>query len=129
MNPERDFDRFAFSNAHDVTALWVESGRVDAGALNESVWETLVREGRVDTEKVRVIWTTPPYPDYNWTVRAGLDPDLVRRIQRAFLELDEANPEHRAILELQRTQGYVEADNDMFAPIEEAARRAGLIQN
>ncbi len=128
LNPERDFDRFAFSNAHDVTALWVESGRVDAGVLNEAVWETLVRDGRVDPEKVRVIWTTPSYPDYNWTVRAGLDPGLIRRIQGAFLELDEANPDHRVILALQRTRGYVEADNSVFAPIEEAARRAGLIQ-
>ena len=128
LNPERDFDRFAFSNAHDVTALWVEAGRVDAGVLNEAVWETLVRDGRVDSEKVRVIWTTPSYPDYNWTVRAGLDPELIRRIQGAFLELDEANPDHRVILDLQRTRGYVEADNSVFAPIEEAARRAGLIQ-
>ncbi|MEK6717916.1 MAG: phosphate/phosphite/phosphonate ABC transporter substrate-binding protein, partial [candidate division NC10 bacterium] len=31
IDPERDFAKFSFSGAHDATALWVESGKVDAG--------------------------------------------------------------------------------------------------
>lgn len=126
--PERDFKRFSFSNAHDATAKWVETGRVDAGALNEAVWETLVRDKKVDTTKVRVIWTTPPFPDYNWTVRSGLDPALVEKIKQAFLKLDASNPQHRDILSLQRTQQYVPAENRNFDIIEDAARRVKLIE-
>ena len=33
IDPERDFAKFSFSRAHDATALWVESGKVDACAL------------------------------------------------------------------------------------------------
>ena len=127
LNPEEDFGRFSYSNAHDVTAAWVESGRVDAGVLNEAVWETLIREERVDETKVRVIWTTPPFPDYNWTVRPGLDAALVERIQEAFLKLDYDSPADREILDLQRTRGYVEAHNAQFDSIEDAARGTGLI--
>ncbi|GIX47863.1 MAG: putative selenate ABC transporter substrate-binding protein [Candidatus Tectimicrobiota bacterium] len=126
--PERDFRRFSFSGAHDATAKWVESGKVDAGALNEAVWDKLVREGKVDTTKVKVFWTTPPYVDYNWTVRADLDRLLVSRIARAFLNLDYHNPEHRPILELQRAKAYVLAVEDDFAGIEAAARAAGLLK-
>ncbi|MGB4781365.1 phosphate/phosphite/phosphonate ABC transporter substrate-binding protein, partial [Candidatus Methylomirabilis sp.] len=43
INPERDFATFSFSGAHDATTLWVESGKVDAGALNEAVWDKLVQ--------------------------------------------------------------------------------------
>ena len=74
INPDKDFKRVAYSGAHDATALQVESGKVEAGVLNASVWDRLVTEKKVDTRKVKVIWTTPPYYDYNWTVRGNLDP-------------------------------------------------------
>ncbi|MCZ7624896.1 MAG: phosphate/phosphite/phosphonate ABC transporter substrate-binding protein [Candidatus Methylomirabilis sp.] len=61
INPERDFTTFSFSGAHDATALWVESGKVDAGALNEAVWDKLVDRKKVDPNKVKVFWTTPVY--------------------------------------------------------------------
>jgi phosphonate transport system substrate-binding protein len=126
--PEQDFSRFSFSGAHDATAKWVESGKVDAGALNESVWEKLVEAGKVDTTKVKVFWTTPPYVDYNWTVRGDLDRKLVSRIARAFLNLDYNNPEHRPILDLQRAKSYVLTQESDFEGIVSAAQAANLLK-
>ncbi len=63
----------ARKRAHDATALWVESGKVDAGALNESVWDKLVQTKKVDVARLRVFWTTPPFVDYVWAVRGDLD--------------------------------------------------------
>jgi len=127
--PEQDFRKVSFSGAHDATAKWVETGKVDAGALNESVWDKLVESGKVDTSKVKVFWTTPPYVDYNWTVRGDLDRALVSRLTRAFLNLDANNPAHQPILDLQRAKSYVLAREDDFTGIEEAARTAGLLQD
>jgi phosphonate transport system substrate-binding protein len=70
--------------------------------LNASVWDKLVEQKKVDTDKVRVFATTPPYFDYNWTVRGDLDPALIKKLTDAFLKLDPANPEHKEILALQR---------------------------
>ncbi len=126
--PERDFARFSYSGAHDATAKWVEAGQVDAGALNEAVWERLVQEGKVDVDKVEVFWTTPDYVDYNWTARGGLDRKLVSRIVWAFLNLDYSNPEHKEILDLQRTKGYILATEDDFTGIEAAAKATGLLK-
>src|SRR5512141_1029667 len=125
--PDRDLARYAFSGAHDATAKWVESGKVDAGALNESVWNKLVEEKKVDTSKVVVFYTTPDFYDYNWTVRGDLDPKIVQRLKAAFLALDPAKPEQKAILDLQRTRRFVETRPENYAGIEEAARSAGLI--
>lgn len=119
--------RVGYSGAHDATVAWVESGRVDAGVLNASVWEKLVEEGKVDTDKVRVYTTTPTYFDYNWTVRGDMDPELVERIKQAFLKLDPENPEHKAILDLQRASRFVETKPENYQGIEEAARAAGLL--
>jgi phosphonate transport system substrate-binding protein len=127
IDPDRDFARVAFSGAHDVTAKWVEAGKVDAGVLNESIWQRLLDERKIDPAKVRVLWTTPEYPDYNWTVRGDLDPKLVAKLRAAFLALDPANPEHRAILDLQRATRFVPTSPEAYRPIEEAARAAGLL--
>lgn len=128
INPEKDFRRVAFSGAHDATALQVESGRVDAGALNASVWAKLVREKKVDTDKVRVIWTTPPYYDYNWTVRGDLDPAIVKKLTDAFLKLDPKNPADKELLDLQRASKFVPTRPENYKGIEQAARSAGLLK-
>ena len=128
VDPDKAFARYAFSGAHDATAKWVESGKVDAGALNESVWQKLVDEKRVDTSKLVVFYTTPAYQDYNWTVRGDLDRALADRIQAAFLALDPANPGHKAILDLQRTRRFIPTRPESYRAIEEAARSAGLLK-
>lgn len=128
INPERDFSKFSYSGAHDATAAWVEAGRVDAGALNFLVWDKLVETKKVDPSKVVVFWTTPAYVDYVWTVRGGLDRGLVERITQAFLKLDYGRPEHRKLLDLHRTKGYVPARDEDWKGIEEAAVSAGLLK-
>jgi len=129
IDPEKDFAKVAFSGAHDVTAKWVESGKVDAGALNESVLQKLLDEKKLDPAKVRVIWTTPPYFDYNWTVRGDLDPKLAEQIKRAFLALDYSKPEHKVILDLQRTHKFIPTSAENYKSIDEAAISAGLIKD
>lgn len=128
INPEKDFSKFSFSGAHDATAAWVESGRVDAGALNFLVWDKLVETKKVDTSKVSIFWTTPAYVDYVWTLRAGIDKAIVDKISRAFLKLDYNNPEHKKLLDLHRTKGYVPAKDADWKGIEEAALAAGLLK-
>jgi len=128
IDPERDFKRIAFSGAHDATAAFVESGRVDAGVLNSSVWDKLVEEKKVDTAKVRVFATTPPYFDYNWTVRGDLDPALVKKLTDAFLALDASKPEQKEILALQRATKFIPTKAENYAGIESAARSAGLLK-
>jgi len=128
INPEKDFSRFSFSGAHDATAAWVEAGRVDAGALNFLVWDKLVETKKVDTGKVVIFWTTPPYVDYVWTVRGGLDKGLVEKISKAFLKLDYKKPQDKKLLDLHRTKGYIAAKDADWKGIEEAALAAGLLK-
>src|SRR3954469_1793478 len=127
INPEKDFSKFSFSGAHDATAAWVEAGRVDAGALNFLVWDKLVANKKVDTDKVVVFYTTPPFVDYVWTVRGGLDNALVEKISKAFLKLDVNNPEDKKLLDLHRTKGYIPAKDKQWKSVEEAAVVTGLI--
>jgi phosphonate transport system substrate-binding protein len=128
VNPEKDMKQVAYSGAHDATVLWVESGKVEAGALNFLVWDKLVQQKKVDESKVNVFYTTPPYVDYVWTARGDLDKDIQDKIVGAFLKLDYANPEHRRLLDLHRTKKYIKANDGDWKEIEQAAIAAGLLK-
>jgi phosphonate transport system substrate-binding protein len=127
VQPERDFRSVTYSGAHDATAALVESGKVDAGVLNTSVWDKLVEQKTIDPNRVRVFATTPPYHDYNWTVRRGLPRDLVKKLTDAFLELDARNPQQAEILSLQRASRFIPTQPEYYVEIKKAARAAGWV--
>ncbi len=127
INPDKDFRRVAFSGAHDATIAAVASGKVQAGALNISVWDKFVADKKVDTSMVRVFFTTPPYFDYNWTVHADMPAALREKITQAFLALNRDTAEGKEILDLQRATRFVPSKVDNYKGIETAARNAGLL--
>ncbi|MGX4640027.1 putative selenate ABC transporter substrate-binding protein [Massilia sp. SYSU DXS3249] len=127
INPDTDLKRIAFSGAHDATVAAVAGGKVDAGALNISVWQKLVEANKVDP-KVRVFYTTPGYVDYNWTVHSSMNPALQKKLRDAFLALDASKPQDREILELQRATKFIPTAAEHYRPIEAAARGAGLLK-
>jgi phosphonate transport system substrate-binding protein len=128
VDPDRDLKRVSFSGAHDATIAAVASGKVDAGALNISVWDKFVAEGKVDTAKVKVFYTTPGYYDYNWTVHAEMPAALRDKLRQAFLELDGSTPEGKAILALQRATRFVPTQASNYDGIKAAAENAGLLR-
>ena len=128
IEPERDFKRVAFSGAHDATIAAVAAGKVDAGALNISVWEKFVAEGKVDSTKLRVFYTTPSYFDYNWTVHADMPAAQREKLAQAFLQLDASTPEGKEILALQRATRFIPTKPENYQGIEQAARSAGLLK-
>jgi phosphonate transport system substrate-binding protein len=127
INPDKDFSRIAFSGAHDATVAFVASGRADAGVLNASVLDRLIEKGDANAKAVRVLATTPPYYDYNWTVRGNLDPAVVKKLTAAFLKLDPATQAHKEILDLQRASKFIPTKPENYKGIEDAARAAGLL--
>jgi phosphonate transport system substrate-binding protein len=128
ISPDTDLKRVSFSGAHDATIAAVASGKVDAGALNISVWEKFVAEKKVDTAQTKVFYTTPPYFDYNWTVHADMPAALRDKIAQAFLTLDPNTPQGKEILGLQRATRFVPTRAENYAGIRAAAENAGLLK-
>ncbi|MCL7940221.1 putative selenate ABC transporter substrate-binding protein [Halomonas sp. ATCH28] len=125
--PEELFSRVGYSGDHSRTIALVEAGTWDLGAVNYTVWEAAVADGRVDTDKVEVIWATPPYPDYNWTLRGDVDEQFgegfTEQVRAALLEMDD--PE---LLASFPREGFIPADNALYAPIEDVAEELGLLR-
>ena len=124
--PADVFERVGFSGDHSRTIAQVQSGAYQVGAVNYSVWDAEVAAGKIDTNSVQVIWTTPTYPDYQWTIRGDVD----ARFGEGFKEKVRStllNMTDKDLLASFPRQSFVPASNADYAPIEDTAKAIGLI--
>jgi phosphonate transport system substrate-binding protein len=128
IDPDKDFKRVAYSGAHDATIASVVSGKVDAAALDITVWNKFVNEKKVDTNDVNVFYTTPGYFNYNWSVHADMPAALREKVTKAILDIDPNDPVGKEILTLNRATKYVPTKPENYKGLETAARSAGLLK-
>ncbi len=119
--------RAVYTGGHDATALAMANKKVDAGAMDELVYRRMLKEGKITAAQIRVFYTTPPFMDYVWAARKGLDPKLADAFASALLALDAAKPEHKAILEFLSATKYVRATDASYDRLRQAAHDAGLM--
>ncbi len=126
--PLKVFKRVGFSGDHSKTLALVQSGSYEVGALNYKVWQNEMAAGNVDTSRVRIIWETPPYPDYNWTIRGDVEEKfgegLIEKVQRVFLDMKDTD-----LLGSFPRSGFIRTDNAMYGPILDTAIEVGIIEN
>ena len=72
-NPDQVFDRVGFSGDHSRTIALVQAGSYQVGAVNYKVWQRELAQQKIDPAKVKIVWETPDYPDYQWTIRGDVD--------------------------------------------------------
>jgi phosphonate transport system substrate-binding protein len=118
-----------FSGSHDTTYKLIESGSYQAGALNISVWEAAVKEGKVDTNKVKVFYTTPDYYDYNWTINSNVEEvfgsDAKQKVKESLLTMPGDSTE---ITDLFQSDKFIETKNDNYEKIEQVAKELKIIK-
>jgi phosphonate transport system substrate-binding protein len=117
-----------YTGGHDATALAVANKKVAAGALDEAVFERMTKENKIPADSVRVFYTTPPYFDYVWSARKGLDPKLVDAFTDAFLKLNAADPQQKQVLDLLSASKYARANDGDYDKLRQAALDAGLLK-
>ena len=128
IDPEKDLSKLAYSGAHDASIAAVVSGRVDAAAVDMTVWRKFVESKRVDITQVNVFYETPSFYNYNWTIHVDMPAELRAKIERAFLELSTDTPEGKEILGLARATRFIPTKAENYKGMEKAARNAGLIK-
>jgi phosphonate transport system substrate-binding protein len=126
-SPDHLFSRVGFSGDHSRTIALVESGAYEIGAVNYQVWEKAVADKKVDTSKVNVIWTTPNYPDYHWTIRGDVDKHwgegFKNRVTATLLAIDQ-----KEILDTIPRSKFIAAKNSDYTMIETVGKEVGLLE-
>ncbi|TKB47324.1 putative selenate ABC transporter substrate-binding protein [Ferrimonas sediminicola] len=124
--PDETFRKVGFSGDHSRTIALVQAGSYQVGAVNYKVWESELAAGKVDTSKVKVIWETPTYPDYQWTIRGDVDAHygegFKAKVTKALLAMKD-----ETLLGAFPRSSFVPATNADYAPIEKTAQSIGLM--
>ena len=126
--PEQYFRSIKYSGKHDRTAYWVRDGEVDAGIVNSEIIRKMIADGRLRPGDIRIIWTTPPYPDYVWALHPRTHPVDRERIQQAFLKLSVDNSRHETILSNMSTAGFYPASVGDFSILKQVIASLGELQ-
>lgn len=111
VDPDTDL-KYRYTGSHPATAKAVESGAADAGALDETVYNSMVSEGKLDPTKVRVFHTSKPFVDYVWVARKDVDQATQEKFVRAFTSLREGR--NNDILQILRGKNFVRASNEEY---------------
>ncbi|WP_342154137.1 putative selenate ABC transporter substrate-binding protein [Methylorubrum sp. SB2] len=124
--PEQVFSRVGFSGDHSRTIQLVQSGAFEVGAVDYTVWDLDTKAGKVEPSTVKVIWESPPYPDYQWTVRGDVEATygagFTERLRQALTGIDDP-----AILEPFGRTRFIPVDDAAYAPLVEVGRSTGLL--
>ncbi len=127
QSPNELFKSVGFSGDHSRTIALVQSGTYQLGALNFKVWDSALASGKIDLSKVSVVWETPEYPDYQWTIRGDVNTQwgkgFSQKVQQALLDIKA--PE---LLNSFPRQGFIPASNEDYTPILETAKSIGIIE-
>lgn len=107
-----------FVGAHDAVAANVANGNADAGGLSEVIWNRLVERKLIDVSKVKVLGE---YPQYPWTMRSDLAPDLKDKIRTAFLTLRDS-----AVLKSFKAEGFAPITDHDYDVIRDLAKALHL---
>ncbi len=121
--PESFFAKVRYSGKHDVTIKWVADGTVQAGVVNAHILEKLLNNKFVQRTQIKIIWETPPYPDYVWVARKELPEALKQEIIEAFIKLTLENRQQRKLLEIVGAHHYFPAKLADFQVIRKIAKQ------
>lgn len=125
-SPDEVFSRVGFSGNHSRTIQLVQSGAFDVGVLDYTVWNLDKKAGKVDEGQVQIIWESPTFPDYNWTVRGDVDAvygaGFKDKLRAALLAIDDP-----MILKQFARSKFIPAKNSDYAPIEEVGKVTNLL--
>lgn len=118
INVDADL-KYRYTGSHPATAKAVESGAADAGALDETVYNSMISEGKLDKAKVRVFYTSKPFLDYVWVARKDISKDSQEQFINAFTRLQEGKDDQ--VLEILRGKKFVRASDDKYELLRKTA--------
>jgi len=118
LDPDHDM-AVRYSGAHPVTVKLVETGIVDAGAVDETVYSSLLNSGKIDTNKVRVFYTTKPFVDYVYVARKEVSEADRDKFVNALLKLRKG--ENDDLLRILRATKFIKASDDEYSPVRQVA--------
>jgi len=123
INPETDL-QVRYSGSNPATAALVETGVVDAGVLDETIFNSLISDGKLNSQKFRVFYTSRPFVSYVFVARKDVPEAEREKFVRALLALKEGKDDR--VLKILRAKQFVVANDEEYATIRQIAHQLNM---
>ena len=124
IDPENDIDPL-FAGGHDSSVIAVCEGDAEVGVSFDDARTAAETECDVESNVV-VFAIGPEIPNDGWAVAGDLPDDLKEEIKQALLDYAETEEGQETLESIYEITGLVEADQEAFAIVEDAARQLGI---
>ena len=126
LNFEGDLGKHGDTGNSELDVLRaLHEGAADAGTIGDLVWVNEQAAGRVDMERIRVLWTTPPFDHCMFDGRPDLPPAKVESFKKALFAMKWENPGHRRLLELEGLHEWMPPREEGYQSLIEALKQQG----
>lgn len=124
INIQEYFKSIKFSGTHDSVCRDVINGSVDAGAMDDIVFNHMLSSGKLIKEDIIIIWKSESIPGSPYVARADVDKKVKDRFKEAMLAIHEKAPDALKSYN-QNAEKYVECDRGTYNSIRNTASILG----
>ena len=132
MSPKEFFGAEpSFSGGHDKTLALVEAGTFECGCVDYTVYDKMTKDKKVDGDIVQVIWVSPEFFDYQFTVRPDLEAKFGAGFKKKLVDvLTGMDGDDLQLLDgIQRAGDHlVTCSNEDFEKLHQTAKDIGLLR-
>ena len=108
-------------------ALQILNRTYDAGAISARSFETLGERHGINTDELKVFWSSPGYSHCCFTARPEVDPAEAAQVTAALVSVDDSDEVGRAVLKAEACDRLMPGIEDGWDLVEAAALEEGLI--
>jgi len=124
VNPKQVFD-YSEGASHSAQAISVISEQVDIASDYNRNLDVLVSQGRIDRDKIKIIWKSDPLPNDPIAIRGGLSEEVKQGLQSALVDL---SSEQAKTLLPENYTGFAASDGSNYQPIQKAGQLVGKLK-
>lgn len=125
---EEVFESVEYLGTHDAVALGVQEGTVDAGAVNAYILDLMISDGRIDQDRVRVLWETPAYVNYVWAIQPSFSRETLDTIRGVFFALSKQDERQADLLDRLGANYFLPASLVEYRSLIEIVDRSDLAE-
>lgn len=103
---DKYFGKVAYTGSHELSAVAVMKGKVDAAFVASHRFDNVVNKGEASLDGINVLWSSDPIPQDPFVYRNTLCEDVKASIRETFLGLKDA-PEAQNFLKNVKSNTFV----------------------
>ena len=129
IQPENYFSKVLYSGSHDKTISSIKNKEADLGAVNSQVVEKMLKNGKISNKDIRILYTSPPYPDYVWAIQSDISDETMITIRETFTDLMFQKEGDKEILQNAGAKFFYASSIDDFSELISIINKLHILEN